>query len=169
MTVRSLRIAALVAALPLFAALPGCFVATDVLNPDFVAGIGFDPATIIPAQGRLIIAFRNATQFTVTGAFATVAKDATATVDELVTVSATDIAANETRTMVVDCPLAVVAPGGATVAEAGTAVAVAYGGSALLSGSDFFCGDVIEIAVVQLGGDEEAALFDIQVRVLPGR
>jgi len=182
MSVGWVRCSLLTAGLLLLVPASGCFVATDLLNPEFFSALGFDPATIIPPQGRLVIAFRNATSFPA-DFYAITWNDPTGAAADFELVFATGVEGGETRTMVVDCPVGAVLPGAAgqgTAAPAAVVYAVAetaasvisltYEGSALLSGNDFVCGDVIEIRVAQTGEEAtDAGAYSLQVQVLPGR
>ena len=169
MSGRTLRIVALAGCLATALPLLGCALFTDMLNPDFLSSLGLDPATIISSQGRLVIAFDNATQFTLSECFVSVADAPDALTEDFLTVSARDIPANETRTRVLDCPVRVVVPGSATVQQNGSETMVDYDGAMMLLGDDFLCGDVIEMRVVQSGEDPASADFAIMVRVLAGR
>lgn len=162
-----LRFFLLVVCLPLLVPLSGCVVAADLVNADLLSGLGFDPATVVPSEGRLLIAFRNLTQYPASFV-AVVSDDTRDPTSNAVTVAAYDVAANDTRIMVVDCPVGIVTPGGAAVLVDGSLVDVAYNGTALTAGTDFLCGYVIEIQVSQTGAGGEAA-FEVQIRVLPGR
>jgi len=84
-------------------------------------------------------------------------------------VSATDVAGNDTRTMVVECPVGVVTPLGIVALVEDTAVELTYAGAPLVSSTDFVCGDVIEMRLVQLAGVGGAVELGIEVRVLAGR
>ena len=167
MSGKSLRFVAFVIGLPLLLPLTACFMAVDLVNPAFVSALGVDPATVIPSQGRLVIAFNNATQYDVAAAVAAVSHKASPSASDFTTVAATDIPANETHTMVVDCPVQIVVPGGMTVLVDGAAADALYTGSPMLAGEDFRCGDVIEIQVVEVGAS--GGTFEIRVRVLAGR
>ena len=163
------RFLVLVGSLALLVPLVGCVFAADLVNPGFLAAAGFDPGTIIPSQGTVVIVFNNATQYPVTNMFASVADILSGGVEDPRLVSATDMVANETRAMVVDCPVDVVAPGGASVVVEGAVTEVIYGGSLMVSSEDYRCGDVIEIRVVQVGDAGADAAFVLQVQVLAGR
>ncbi len=166
---RTLRIVALLGCLVTVLPLLGCALFTDMLNPDFLSSLGVDPATIVASQGRLVIAFDNATQFTLSECFVSVGDASDAATEDFVTISARDIPANETRSRVLDCPVQVVLPGSATVQQDGTETTVEYTGASMLLSYDFLCGDVIEMRVVQSGEDAASADFAITVRVLAGR
>jgi hypothetical protein len=169
MSGRTLWIVALLGCLVTVLPLLGCALFTDMLNPDFLSALGVDPATVISSQGRLVIAFDNATQFTLSECFVSIADAPDAPTEDFQTVSVRDIPANETRSRVLDCPVQVVLPGSATVQQNGTETTVDYAGAPMLLGYDFLCGDVIEMRVVQSGEDAASADFAITVRVLAGR
>ena len=168
MSGRSLRFCLLVAGLPVLATLTGCVVAADLVSPAFLSSLGFDPGTVIPSQGRVVIAFRNATTYPAAFA-AVVSDDARDATSNALTVSATDVAGNDTRTMVVECPVGVVTPLGIVALVEDTAVELTYAGAPLVSSTDFVCGDVIEMRLVQLAGVGGAVELGIEVRVLAGR
>lgn len=166
----------LAAGLSLLVPLAGCVVVTDLMNPGVLSAVGLDPATVIRPQGRIIIAFQNSTQFPLpfVSAFTgpTVPSAATTAeelAEEIVLVSATNVDVNETRTMVVDCPVGVVLPSQAFVLRAADVVEVNYAGSLLIAGEDFVCGDVIQVSVVQVGDADGQEAFEIRVQKLPGR
>lgn len=159
----------LVGGLALLVPLVGCVFAADLVNPGLLSAFGFDPESIIPSQGAVVIAFNNATQYPVDNMFASVGDSLSTAVEDLELVSATDMAASETRAMAFDCPVEVVAPGGASVVVDGTVEDVTYGGSQMVAGEDFSCGDVIEMRLVQLGDAGTDAAFAFQVQVLAGR
>lgn len=177
MSGRAHRFPLLVACLPLLVPLAGCFVVTDLVNPGVLSAIGLDPAVIIPSQGRLVIVFNNATQYAVTNMYALVADDVSAVVDGAITlgtdgvseVSADEFAANETRMLILECPVAIVSPGGAALVIDGAVTLPTYAGSLMVSGRDYRCGDVIEIRVTQVADVGTEGAFAIQVRVLAGR
>ena len=169
MSSRTLRKFWLVGGLFILLPLLGCALVTDMLNPDFLFALGFDPATIIRSQGRIVIAFDNATQFTVSECFVSIADDPNAPDEDFQTVTARDIPANETRTRVLDCPVRVILPGSATILQDTTETTAEYAGSLMNLGDDYLCGDVIEVQIVQAGDDAASATFTIMVRVLAGR
>lgn len=147
--------------------LTGCPLAADLVNPAFLSAFGFDPDTIILPEGRVLVTFNNQTQFPAT--FAAAAIPDMLEVAGAITLTATNVDGNTTRTLVVDCPVDVIAPGVVGVLADGALVELLYEGSPLVSGSDFQCGDVIEMRVVQAGGGADATTFVIQVEVLAGR
>jgi hypothetical protein len=164
MSGNSLRLFLLVACLPLLAPLMGCFFATDLLNPQVLSAVGFDPATIIPPQGRVVIAFQNSTEYPA-DFFAVVSDNILDETAPRSVISASNVAANETRTLVVDCPVGDVLPTAVLVDVDGAVTQVDYAGAPLSSGSEFVCGDVIQMRVTQLA----AGAFAIEVQILPGR
>lgn len=165
----------------LVAPLGGCGLVTDVFNPGFASQLGIDPATIFPQRGRVVVAFNNTTRFPASF-FAFTARDA-------VDLSAgarnfsVFVAASQQGNEVLDCPAALVAPGtlaadfsfdnlAALVVVNGELVEVPYDGPALLDGTTYSCGDLIEIrlSAFTLGTGENAEVeFLISVRILRGR
>lgn len=149
----------------------GCGLATDLFNPDFFNALGFDAATIVPPEGKVIVAFQNNTVQTAN--FAAAYAETAASPSELV--FGLGMEGGEVRQMVIDCPVAFLAPGGfgddgqvAAVVEVGAEGAqIAFTGQALASGVDFTCGDVILIELVQVGGAGDEAAFQLQVSVIP--
>jgi hypothetical protein len=115
----------------------------------------------------VLVTFNNQTQFPAT--FAAAAFPDMLNAEDVTTLTATNVDGNTTRTLVVDCPVDVIAPGVIAVLADGTLVELLYEGTPLVSGSDFQCGDVIEMRVVQLGAGVDATAFAIQVEVLAGR
>ena len=183
MSGRLLRFSSAIGCATLLLSLAGCAMVTDLINPSFLSTLGVDPATVIRPQGRVVIAFQNSTVATVDFG-ATVASSLTALESSTDYVYARDVAPNETRTMVVDCPAPVImpiAPIGGTMATAigqgaevegstveDTTFVVVYAGAALEEGRDYECGDVVEVRVLQTGDVEELET-SIRVQVLPGR
>jgi hypothetical protein len=150
--------------------------ATDLMNPEFLASLGFDPDTIIRPQGRVVIAFQNSSSG-VAEFGATLADSLNATEEEFDYVYASGVQPNETRTLVVECSVKVITPGapfgGSSLAVIVTSEeaesTLAYGGDALEEGDDFLCGDVIEIRVIETATDAENTGIALQVQVLPGQ
>lgn len=157
----------------------GCIVATDLVNPVLLTSLGFDPATVIPPEGRLLVAFTNSTSSAALF-FAQASDDPTdplSNLRSLDTETGSPLAAGETRTLVLDCPVGVVTPGteaaadfatgttAVTVLEA-TPVEIAYVGAPLILDREFECGDVIQMEVTQLG---TGGAFTLSIRVIPGR
>ena len=156
-------------------ALGGCVVATDVLNPALLTGLGFDPQTVVPPQGKVVVAFQNSTSATASFFSAYLKTDFGAS-SEVSQISAVNVGPGETRSAVLDCPVAVISPapgidnfgaiGDGAVIELQTdadLVELAYTGEPLLNGRDFQCGDVILIRATENAG------FGVQVQLLPGR
>jgi len=161
------RLFVLIAGVALLLPMPGCFVATDLLNPGILSAVGVDPATVIPSQGRLLITYRNMTSgvayFT-----SIVADDLAQAETDPTLVFATEVGASEMQTMVVDCPVGIMSPIGAGVITDTAVAELTYGGSPLYSGEDYVCGDVIEVRLVETGGTE-GVQYSLEVRVLAGR
>ncbi len=163
----------------LVATASGCVVGADALNPGFLSALGFDPATVIPPAGRIVVTFNNQTDFpaSFTVTVADSATDPTANARLLLT---EPLQPNEVQAQVVECPVGLIAPGtvadqqqGGTVAAqvqmADQTVDVAYQGAPLIADDDFRCGDLIEVRLVQVADDQNNVAFQLQVRVLPGR
>ena len=157
----------------------GCTFAADLINPDFLRQVGFDPATIVPPAGKVVVTFVNDTTQT-----ATMYAYWSENVDRITGWELTAIVPpGEIMSEAVDCPVAMIGPGqvnedfsvnsnAAAVGDAGGQTQVAYAGAALISGVDFVCGDLIEIRLIQTsGGDDQAAQtqYDFRVQVHPGR
>ncbi|MFN0138172.1 MAG: hypothetical protein ACKVS9_18870 [Phycisphaerae bacterium] len=163
------------AVLPL---LGGCAVATDLVNPDLLTGLGVDVDTVISPQGRLIVTFNNTTNFPAE-MFVSVSTNSTDPSASFSTDSV-PVAAGEARSLAYSCPIAVIAPGdvidqnfGATgtvaVIGAGDAVVeIGQDSAALVSGRDYSCGAVIEIRLVQVATGDEGNIIT-RVEVIPGR
>ena len=133
--------------------LSGCFVVADLLKEQALTSLGFNPDSILAAQGRVLVAFTNQTsgeiaQFSAAVSDQILSSGQLATAD-FQTLLATAIPAGETRTLVVDCPTGVIVPGTAVVVINNVVSTVTYAGSQLTSGSEFVCGDVIELALVE--------------------
>ena len=157
----------------------GCAFAADLVNPDFLRQVGFDPATIVPPPGRVVVAFTNDTDQSVTF-YAYVAEEALG--DQVTSgdnLTASAVPAGITSSEAVDCPFEFMGPGrldaslnvgtdAAVVGDVAGQEAVAYEGAALVMGVDFVCGDLIEIRLVQTG-DEDQAQYALRVQVYPGR
>jgi len=156
--------------------------AADLINPDFLRQVGFDPATIVPPSGKVVVVFRNDTDQT-----ATMYAYWSENVDRITGGEMTAIVPpGEIMSDAVDCPVAMIGPGqvdedfsvnstAAFVGDAGQQTEVTYQGMALISGVDFVCGDLIEIRLIQISGDtgqdDQAAQdqYDFRVQVHPGR
>jgi hypothetical protein len=185
MSGRTFRMVVLLGCLVTVLPLLGCALFTDMLNPDFLSALGVDPATVIRPRGVVVIAFKNSTIAT-TDFGASVASSLATLETDPQYVYARDVGPNETRTMVVDCPVGVIAPSAPIEGNVATAVgegtqtsgqtteavtfSLVYMGSPLVAGSDFDCGDVVEVRVVQTGGGADGAIVvTLEVRVLAGR
>jgi len=160
----------------------GCVFAADLINPDFLGQVGFDPATIVSPPGRVVVAFANDTDQSATF-YAYVAEEVLG--DQITSGSnlTAVVAAGTTSSRAVDCPFEFLAPGrlGGDLSESADAAVVGdvagqetvtYAGTPLVLGVDFVCGDLIEIRLIQTsGGDDQAAQtqYDLRVQVHPGR
>jgi hypothetical protein len=152
-------------------ALTGCAIVTDMINPEFLSSLGLNPEYINRGSGRIVLAFRNSTSNVVLSMGATTADDPYLSLDN-VDLAGEDfnfwdvenLAAGETRTLVVDCPIYLVLPAAATVLAGEGAEQVEYTGVFLLNEEDYRCGDVIEIEVIQ-----GTTGMTQRVRVIPGR
>ena len=158
----------------------GCVVATDALNPDFLAQLGFDPATVVPPKGRVVAVFNNQTGSTAT--FQVTVSDSESDPLSNARVIASDpLEAGETQAVALECPIGIITPGdltGGQGQQAATAAvtvqgdqqgAVNYVGAPLVFQRDFACGDLIELRAVEIVDDQGNRVFDLQIRVLPGR
>jgi len=163
------------------APIAGCAILTDTINPDLLSGFGFDPETIVPSQGRVVVVYNNQTDFQVE--FHSVSLDSTFTAGSEDT---TTVEPDGTGNTVFECPVEALVPSqltaaagdgaifdrvGAIVATGAAQAQVAYAGAVLLQGQDFFCGDVIEIRLNQVGagGDQNQVNFRLSIFVRPGR
>lgn len=159
----------------------GCVIATDVINPAFLTGLGFDPQTVVPPQGKVVVTFQNTTAFNASFASA-FSRDPFGPDAVIELLLAENVGPDEARNAVVDCPVAVISPApdidsfgevqdgvAIAVATAEGVVAVAYLGSPLEIGRDYVCGDVIVIRLLQIGAAGGENDFRIQVERLPGR
>lgn len=165
-----------IATLPLIG---GCVFATDLVNPDLLTGLGVDVDTVIPPQGRIVVAFNNTTDVNAEMRVATSKNSSTPETD--FSVEPIPVAAGEVRSVAYSCPVAVVAPGdsiaenfltggiAAVVGVGDNVVEIPYTADLLLSGRDFSCGGVIEIRLIETGGGDNEAGFAIRVQVIPGR
>lgn len=155
---------------------PGCVLATDLVNPNVFASLGLDPDTITAPPGRIVVAFSNETSFP--ARFNVVVPGDSGTL----VVASQLVQGGDFGNVVFDCPVDFLAPGERSddlvtpapemaieVLADEDIVVVPYTGSLLQAGDDYFCGDVIEIRLLQIGGGDAAADFAIQVVRLPGR
>src|SRR5262245_28745551 len=87
----------------------GCVIATDVINPALLTQLGFDPATVVPPQGRVVVTFQNSSNFPAdfASSFSRQPFGADAVI-QLIT--AQDVGPGEERNAVLDCPVAVISP-----------------------------------------------------------
>jgi hypothetical protein len=158
-----------------------CVIATDVVNPAFLTGLGFDPQTVVPPQGRVVVTFQNSSNFTASFA-SSFSRQPFGADAEIELIQAENVGPDEERNSVIDCPVAVVSPApdidqfgeiqdgvaiGVFTDDGG--VGVAYTGAPLQVGRDYVCGDVIVIRLLQTGQAGGENDFRIQVEVLPGR
>lgn len=155
----------------------GCVVAADTLNPSFFSALGFDPGTIFPTQGTVIVSFTNNTDYEATF-FAFESADADDWTVDTRNFSVV-VPPNSARNEVLSCPVGLVSAGqmgddyeldmdqAAQVVTGEETVDVAYAWP-LEEGDAFSCGDVIDFTL-EAGqvGDEVA--FLISVRIIPGR
>lgn len=157
--------------------LGGCAVGADLLNTAFLTSLGLDAATIRPPSGTVIATFTNNTQ-------------SVAVFQAFESVDASDLSVNtrnftiqvdpgETKNEVLYCPIQVfslgfvddafeVTPTGAVVFTGQQGVDVDYAGAPLISGLDFFCGDLIDVTLNQIGAGGDQANFAFTIRVRPG-
>lgn len=168
---RLLRTKLLAATMLGLTAASGCALALDLVSPTILSGFGFDPDNVGGPPSKVIIAFTNDTDFP--GTFVASVTDNVSAPDPTNTqLLSRDVEAGSTSSVVVECPVAAITPAafgdgaGAIVLvdDTGAATAIDFAGSALISGLDFVCGDVIEIRAVESGG-----ALGMFVRVLPGR
>lgn len=150
----------------------GCFVAADLLNPAALATFGFDPSTIQPPVGTVIVVFVNDTDQP--AIFHGFQQDDP---DDDTTASTFDVQVdpNSNQNEVLSCPTGLVslglpalAGGGADSAHVG-ATQVTFTGAPVREGRDYLCGDVIEYRVSVIPGGDPASDFVITARVRPGR
>ncbi len=174
----------------MLAPLAGCTVLGDLLNTSFLVDLGIDPATVVPSQGTIIVAFKNSTQFAATfSAFESRdALDPTLFSKNF----SVEVEGGAVKNEVLDCPVGLVSPGtlGADFAPDTAQAAivqvvntgqqqttvtmedVAYGGEPLVSGVAYTCGDVISIelqATTTTGQTGNQQQFRLVVQVIPGR
>lgn len=188
MSRRTIRVLGFLALLPIGVALPGCTVASDVLSPDLLSSLGFNPATVSPPPGFVVVVLENNTDQRVEFHLyvAQDATDLTAGVDEIgITRNPGGMASKPLR-----CPMALISLGeinddftattvGATILNAagqqgGNETELEYMGSPLIAGLDFECGDLIEIELNPIvgapaAGGQNDAEFSFTIRVIPSR
>jgi hypothetical protein len=155
----------------------GCVVAADTLNPAFFSAMGFDPGTIFPSQGTVIVSFTNPTDYTVTfHAFESADPDDLSADSRNFSVV---VPPNSSRNEVLSCPVGLVSTGvldesyewdGSQAAEIVTGeetIDVEYAWP-LREGDAFSCGDVIDFRL-ESGYVGEDLQYIITVRIIPGR
>jgi hypothetical protein len=150
----------------------GCMIAADLLNPGFLSAMGLNPAALLPSPGVVVVSFTNGSGDP--GTFyafeAASAQDYTAGARNF----SVEVDPLATRNEVLECPIGAVSPGSLNESFAVQSVAavlttnqgevtVDYEGSALVGGRDFFCGDLIDVQLVQVGEG-----YGISVQVRPG-
>lgn len=158
----------------------GCVLATDLINPALLTGLGLDIGTLRPDPGTIILVFVNATGFPVE--FHTVVStDQVDLSKNSKNVTVLVLPDEQNQNEVLDCPVGLVRPGevtdefdvetrGAIVydGEGNEGTDVAYEFASLLAQRDYSCGDVIQITLLPVGGGDNAE-YGFQVQVLPGR
>lgn len=177
---------------PLWAALllsvmcsAGCVVAADLLNPDLAATLG---VTAVPQRtGSIVVRYSNTSNFS--AVFASQwSDDPSDLTSNFASVPSGAVAPNDAFNFVIDCPVGVWQPRGivggissndlnatsATVVVVGAdgtvnVLDIPFAGAALQSGTDFLCGDLIEVRLVQIGAGAAATDYVIRVQVIPGR
>lgn len=160
----------------------GCSVVTDALNPDFLAQMGFDPATIVPPKGRVVVVFNNQTSFPASFQI-TVSDERSDPTSNAQIIQSDVLDSGREQALAFECPIGTLTPGvpagqaqgqqqeqaAAFVQTGQQPAAVAYTGAPLASQSDFFCGDLIELRLIEIRDEQGNATFQLEVRVLPGR
>ncbi|MCG3125707.1 MAG: hypothetical protein CHACPFDD_00533 [Phycisphaerae bacterium] len=160
----------------------GCLVGADLINRDLLLQLGFDPNTIQPPSGSVVVVFVNDTNRQAEFQFYQ-ADDATSLAAGVKTIQAA-VPPGSTSNEVLRCPTTLVSLGQIDAAFAANQVgalvftdtttnaagtAVNYLGSPLREGLDYSCGDLIEFRLVR---DANAAqgqeAFILQVIVRPG-
>jgi hypothetical protein len=133
----------------------GCGLVTDVFNSALATQLGLDPATVIPPKGTILVAFKNDTAFP--AVFSAYKANNAQNLSLGARNFTVQVAANNVGNEVLECPVALVSPGALTagfvasgssaaiVQTATGSTTVAYTGQALVSGTVYTCGDVIEI------------------------
>ncbi len=158
----------------------GCPLVADLMAPGLPLVLGFDPASIVAPQGVVIVAFNNTTRYAAEF-YAFEAADARDLTKGARNFSA-EVPAGKQQNEVLECPVAIIAPGslgadfqrvttavlvGGT-ADAAVTAAVPYTGPMLQSGNAYNCGDVIEIRLSSTG-TVESPTFSVSVRVIRGQ
>ncbi len=167
----SRRMAVVVLSLAVCVPLTGCIFAADLISPEFLSTLGFDPETIVPATGRVIVAFKNdTTGLAGFSALITFSEQASASGEgDVMTLTASDVEAGSTRTLVVDCPFVSVNPLGFAVETTEGLAVITYAGNPVLYGEDFSCGDIVEISIAQVAQVDGTTGYEARVRIIPGR
>lgn len=161
----------------LAAAMSGCMVLSDVINPNLLTGLGLDPNIIRGAQGSVLVSFNNTSEFPASF-FVSVSDSPADPTSNAFGVQATAVQAGEIRTHVIDCPVGVITPGAPSANFATGTVAVRvftgaatvdvmYDGAPLQAGDEFRCGDLIELRLIQSGDGAAADDYRILIRVIP--
>jgi hypothetical protein len=166
------RRTALLIGAALLPVLPACVVVGDALNPQFIAGLGFDPDTLTADPGTIIFVFDNASNAAQATFELEYGPDTVG--DEDVSLDLSIAVSNEAarpENEVIDCPLGEVLPTGVqiiTTADDGTTTTaeVPWAGGTLQNGVDYQCGDVLVFRLVDAPGAE--ADFNLQVEIIPG-
>ncbi|MFH1746286.1 MAG: hypothetical protein ABIG44_04505 [Planctomycetota bacterium] len=154
----------------------GCVIAADALNPAFFSGLGFDPNTIFPPSGTIIVTFTNNTNAPATF-YAFESADAVDLVADSRNFSV-EVQPGETRNEVLTCPVGMFSPGilgadlsidntAADVQATGGAGTATYDGVPLVEDTDFSCGDVIDVQLYIVGAVDSGAYL-VTVRLIPG-
>ena len=158
----------------------GCALAASALNPNLLSQLGFDPNTIFPSTGTVIVVFDNQTSSVVVFNV-WYADDPVAFTGSSHNISI-PVDPTSTDNEVLNCPVGGLAPGtlgadfkpttDAAVVQTG-ATPVAYNGATLISGRDFECGDVVIVHLTQQAGQSGQGgttnPYAITVQVVPGR
>jgi hypothetical protein len=149
------------------------------MAPSLPLQLGFDPATIKPQQGVVLVAFNNTTTFSAEFLAYEIGNVRNAAGSSRNFSAVVD--AGQQWNEVLDCPVARISPGtlganlqvdstAVTVAGAGAAAGttVTYDGPPLDSGNAYTCGDLIEIRLSNTGS-ADTPTFVVSVRVIRGR
>lgn len=140
----------------------GCFLAADLVNPNFFSQFGIDPNSITGRPGTIIVNFNNATQFpaSLNVIVGEDEFDLTQGASVFNIVAGPQDAFNE----VLDCPVEFLSFGtldadfmvmndAVDVVLAEGDAAVNYLGANLNQGQEFACGDVINVTLTEVAGD----------------
>jgi len=157
------------------ALLTGCGIVADAFDPGFFYALGFDPRTIFPQSGTVIVSFTN--EVDVPAIFLAYESRNPQDLTQGSRNFSVEVEPKATSNEVLSCPVGLVSPGSLgtdfqvsavaaqVIAVAGT-TDVQYTGSALASGREFQCGSVIDIRLTVGTGDVP---YVVTVRVIPGR